>query len=364
MKRVLSIMIALCMMLISIPAMAETASPEILEWVRAQADALSPDQKVVNVFTWTGYIPDEVVNQFMDETGITINYSPLLGDNEEVRTKISANPDMYDLVICSDYIIGTMADQGLLHEIDPAKIPNYANINPGFQGKFYDPDNKYTIPYTNSIPMLVYNTATSPVEVTGYTDLWDSAFENSLVCVAESRVIIGMAQKKLGMSYNETDPEKLALVKDELIKLRPNIVTLNSDTPHNALISGDASAGFMYGSQYNAARALIPELQNVYPKEGLGYGIDNIVVPAGAQHLDATYIFLNYLLDGQVSAYISSVIFYGNCNTAATEFLPESFQDEALQNLDPQMYAEAEFIMPLDAETQAIYDDIWISFRQ
>ena len=303
------------------------------------------------------------MQNFEDATGIQIVYTASPG-NDDMLAKVNADPTMFDLVALSDVYVGMMNTQKLLFPIDPARIPNYPNIDPTYQGQYYDPDNQYSIPYTSYVPLIVYNPDMVSFDVTGYADLWNSEFNNKLSCVGDSRTIIGMAQKKLGFSFNETDPDKMAQVGDELMKLKPNIMSLNDDTPHNALISGDASAGIMFGSQIEAARAALPNLKVVYPKEGLAFGIDCLVVPSGAKHVDATYIFLNYLLDGRVSAYTSMLINYTNCNLAAPPFLSDEFKNNDTVNIPKDIMKTAEMMKPLPADAQTLYNNIWVNFMQ
>lgn len=46
---------------------------------------------------------------------------------------------------------------GLLAQLDYGQLPNAANIDPSYQSQYYDPDNAYTIPYTNTVPVIVYD---------------------------------------------------------------------------------------------------------------------------------------------------------------------------------------------------------------
>lgn len=68
------------------------------------------------------------------------------------------------------------------------------------------------------------------------------------------RGIIGIAQKKLGCSLNTADADEMTAMARELEALKENIVVFNDDTSYNALISGDAIAGYMYGSRLVAAK--------------------------------------------------------------------------------------------------------------
>ena len=360
MKKVLSFVLTLALLLVPCVSLADMESAGAL--ARERADALPESERVVNVFTWTYYIPDEVVAAFEEASGIRVNYSPF-STCEEMHAKLLSTPGQYDLVICSDYIIATMAEGDLLAEVDASRLTNYANIDPAYQGQYYDPDNRYTIPYDNTVPLIVYDPEQVDFEVTGYADLWREEFSKNLVLLDDMRTVIAMAEKKLGLSCNETDPEKLSAVRDELLALKDNVTVYNADTPHNSLLGGDAIAGVMFGSQIVAAQAEKPQLKVVYPAEGMLMGVDCIVLPKDGPHADATYILLDYLLDGEVSAYASSLINYGSCNTAAQEYLPEDFKANEAVNVPSEALADAEMLKPLDNEAQRLYDDLWTALR-
>lgn len=359
MKKLLSLVLLICLLC---PASALADMESAGARAREQADALPKDERVVNVFTWTYYIPDEVVAAFEEASGIRVNYSPF-STCEEMHAKLLNAPGQYDLVICSDYIIATMAEGGLLEELEASRLANYNHIDPAYQGQYYDPDNRYTIPYDSTVPLIVYDPDWVDVEIGSYADLWQEELSGGLVLLDDLRTVIAMAEKKLGLSCNETSAEALEQVRQELLKLKENVVVYNADTPHNSLLGGDAVAGVMFGSQIVAAQEELPQLQVVYPEEGLLMGIDCMVLPKDGPHPDAAYILMDYLMDGEVSAYISTLINYGNCNLAAQEYLPEEFKANTAVNVPSEALADAEMLMPLDDETQRAYDDLWTALR-
>ena len=362
MKKILALMMVLLMTLSMMPlasADMDSAGAKAAE----RAAQLSADERVVNVFTWTYYIPDEVVAAFEEASGIRVNYSAMLY-NEDIIPKLSAGGAQFDIIVCSDYIIPELASLELIAPLDKAQMPAYENINPAYQGQYFDPDNTYAIPHANSVPALVYDPDAVDFEVKGFADLWKEDFKNNIAVIGEWRGVIGMAQKKLGYSYNDEDPVHIEEVGRELMALKPNIAVMTDDNPHNALISGDAIAGFMYASQVVAAREAVPQLRVVYPEEGLGFGIDCFVMPADAPHEKAGYIFLDYLLDGQVSAMTSELIQYGNCNLKAPEFMSDAYMNNDVVNVPESAVRTAEMMRPLPGETVELYDKIWKEFMQ
>lgn len=359
MKRILAVLLAL-LVLIGGSALADRQSAD--EEARAQAEALDESERVINVFTWTYYIPDEVVAAFEEASGIRVNYTPF-SDNESMLSRLQSTPGQFDLIVCSDYIIDIMRQSELLRELDMTLLTNWDNIDSGCQSQYYDPENLYTVPYTVTVPLIVYDASMVDEPLSSYADLWRDDLSASLVLIDDMRNVIGMTEKKLGLSLNETDAEVLDGVRAELNALKDNVVVFNADTPHIALIGGDAVAGVMFGSQIVAAQAEIPTLEVVYPEEGLSFGIDSLVVPTGAPHAQAAEILINYLLDGEISAWASSLINYGSCNSAATEYMSEEFKADKAINVPSELLANAEMIHPLDGDAERLYDEIWTEFK-
>lgn len=324
----------------------------------------SQSSDTLNLFTWVQYVPDDIIKQFTDETGITVNYTNF-STNEEMLAKLQSGAgSQYDVIICSDYMIETMRQAGgLMEELDVSQIENYKNINPDYQSKSYDPENQYSVPYSAGSPMIVYDPSKVDFEITGYADLWNESLADSVVLLNDARNIIGITLKKMGYSMNETDPDILEQAKEELFALKPNVKLLDADTPHQAILSGEASVGYMFASQAAAAVAENPNLKIVYPKEGMGVGIDSLIIPVSAPHKDAAYKFINFLLDGQNSAFISEEIDYQNTNLAAQEFLSDEYFANPAVNVPSEYLKDAESIMEVgDAAT--IYDRIWTEFVQ
>ena len=164
----------------------------------------------LNLYTWAEMFDPEVLAAFEEETGITVNYTNFDYDETMLAKLESTNGGEYDLIIADDYIIETVIAEGLARKLELDKIPNFGNINPLYQGQFYDPTDEYTVPYGAGVQTIVYNPALVETEIHGYADLWNEEFEDNLAIIANYRVIIGMALKVLGYSYNTNDPAELA----------------------------------------------------------------------------------------------------------------------------------------------------------
>lgn len=342
-------------------ATSEEASPS------AEADAQeasSSEEKVLNIFTWATYIPDDVIADFEADTGIKINYSNF-DTNENMLAKLSASGGAdYDIVLASDYIISMAIDENLAQPLNKEAIPNYANLDEAYLSKFYDPNNEYTVPYGPGSPLLIYDPALVDTTIEGYSDLWNADLASSIVMLDNPRVVIGTVLMANGYSMNSTDTEELNIASGKLMELKPNIAALDGDNPQAKLASGEASVGYVFTSQIVSALAERPDLEVVYPKEGVGFGIDAMFIPAKAPHPENANIFLNYILDAERAAHISEAIGYLCPNKAAQEYLSEEYKSNPAYNIPSEMIAKAEFIEVIPAEAQLEYDRIWTEFTK
>ena len=221
------------------------------------------NNKELVLYTWEGLFPQEVLDDFEKEKGIRIINSNF-DSNETMLEKVQQSDGKdYDVVIGDDYIIEQVVKNGLAKELDKSKLSNYGNINPLYQGQFYDPDNKYTIPHGAGIPLIVYDPEQVDFEITGYEDLWNSKLEDKIATIASYRAVEGMVLLTMGKSMNEEDPTVIKEAGEKLVSLAPNIRMIQDTNTQNALLNGEASVAILYTSQVIAALQENPDLKVV-----------------------------------------------------------------------------------------------------
>ena len=238
------------------------------------ASSAASGDTLLNLYTWEGMFPQEVLDGFTAETGIQINYSSFDTDETMLAKLEAAKGSDYDLVIADDYIVETAISEGLVAKLDKTKLSNLGNVNPIYQGQFFDPEDAYTVPYGAGVQTIVYDPALVEKPITCYADLWDESLKDNLAVIGNYRVVDGMALKVLGESYNTADPAVLEQAKAKLLELAPNIRLIKDANTQDDLLSGEVGAAVMYTSQVTTACLANPDLQVVYPTEGVGFGID------------------------------------------------------------------------------------------
>lgn len=322
------------------------------------------EEPVLNILTWADYIDNaSILKPFEQEYGIRINYD-YFDSNEQMLEKLEAlGGGTYDIILASDYIIDIARGEGLLLELDKSKLSNWDNIDQGYRGKFFDPEDKYAVPYIAGIPLIIYDPAMVDIEITGYESLWDESLRDSVVVMDDARNVIGITLKTMGESFNVTDETVLDAAEEKLMELKPNIRLLDYNTPHLAMISGETTVGYMFTPGILWTLAERPDFEVVYPVEGMGFGIDALFIPVNAPHPDNAHQFLNFIMRPEIAVEIATHQAYLNVNGAAADLLPEEYKvalyipSEILEN------ADLEYIEDV-GDAQLIYNDIWTRFKQ
>lgn len=329
----------------------------------ALTSCASDSGEVLNLYTWAGMFPDEVLAEFEAETGIRINYVNY-DYGETMLAKLQAEEGgTYDLIIADDYIIETVIAEGLAQKLDKSKIPSHGNVNPLYQGQFFDPTDEYTIPYGAGVQTIVYNPAKIDIEIGGYADLWDASLADKVGIISNYRVINGMALKVMGESYNTTDVDTIAAAGEKLAELAPNIRLIKDDNTQDDLLSGEIDAAVIYTSQVTMAKMTDPSLEVVFPEEGIGFGIMGMFIPSKAPNADAAHKFMEFILDPQRGAKCYEYLGYYCTASASEPYISEEYRE--FLTLPAEFTADRmEMIGNITPEADAAHLAAWTSFRE
>ena len=322
----------------------------------------------LNLFVWTEYIPTDMQECFELVYGVKVNRDEY-SSNEEMYAKISAGGTSYDLVQPTDYIVSLMIRQGLLQELDHAKLPNLANLDSNYLNFDFDPGNKYTLPYQAGTDAIVYNAKTVKNPPKSWADLWNPEYAGRMVFLDDSRAVIGATLLTLGYDVNTTDPAQLDEAKTKLAELVPNIKLFDSDSPKTALIAGDVDLGNTWTGEAFLAQQENPDIQYVYPTEGAILWQDNWAMPKDAPHADAVYAWLNYTMQGNIFWMMLRDFPYTNPNKAALDFaktnepdLYKAYMDSPITNTPADAIANGHRIDDV-GEALPLYDQIWTEVK-
>lgn len=314
------------------------------------------------LYIWSEYIPEEVVENFTSETGIKVHLSTY-DSNETMYAKIKLAGQGYDIIVPSSDYVGLMRRQDMLLPLDKSKLPNFANLSAKFGNQAFDPDNTYSVPYMWGSTAIAVNTgAFGGDRITSIADLWKPEMNGKLLLPNDPREAFSLALKLLGYSLNETDQAHLEEAYQKLKELVPMVRVFDSDSPKQALLSGEVQVGVVWNGEAYVANQENPEISYVYPREGFSLWMDSLCIPKGAKNVDEAHAFLNYLLRPDVAAVISTEMGYSTPNAKAMELIPEEVRNNPIVYPAEADAARGEFQDYL-GEAMKLYDEYWVRLK-
>ncbi|MEE4251052.1 MAG: extracellular solute-binding protein [Alcanivoracaceae bacterium] len=326
----------------------------------AMAGCSKQEEQVLNLYNWSEYMPQEVLAQFTEETGIKVVYTTY-DSNEAMyaRLKLLDESSQYDLAVPSTYYVNKMRNEGLLAPIDHSKLAGFDNIDPTLVNLDIDPGNQFSVPYLWGTTGLAVNAdAIDPAQVTSWADLWKEEYQGRIMMMNDVREVFHVGLRVLGYSANSTNPEEIEAAYNKLAELMPGVRTFNSDAPRMPYLEGETDIGMIWNGEAVMALEDMESLTYIYPREGAVVWLDSFVIPKNAKNVEAAHKFIDFMLRPQVAAMISTEIGYATPNLAARDLLDEDVA------ADRTVYPTAEDMINAEVqedvgEALLVYEKFW-----
>ncbi|WP_346907650.1 polyamine ABC transporter substrate-binding protein [uncultured Roseibium sp.] len=345
------------------------------------AGSAMAQDRVVNVFNWSDYIDESILEDFTKETGIKVVYD-VFDSNEILETKLLAGGTGYDVVVPTGSFLSRQIQAGVFEKLDKSKLTNLKNMWKEIEERVqkYDPGNEYSINYMWGTTGIGYNVEKVKAA------LGDDVAVDSLSIVFDPKnmeklkdcgvffldaptELIPAALKYLGLDPDSKDPADIEKAGEALKAVRPYIQKFHSSEYINALANGDICLAVGWSGDVLQARDRAAEADNgvtveySIPKEGALMWFDQMAIPADAPHKAEALEFLNYIMRPEVMAKASNYVYYANGNKASQEFLNEDVIG------DPAIYPSEETVKNLYTVTayppkvNRIVTRVWTSVK-
>jgi spermidine/putrescine transport system substrate-binding protein len=323
----------------------------------------APDKGKVVVYNWSEYIPQEVLDDFTEETGIKVIYSTF-ESNEAMYAKVRwLDAGTYDIVVPSNYTLELMIRDGLLSPLNLKKITNLGNLDPKLLNMKFDPDNKYSIPYMWGTTGIAYNSKyVQPGQIRKWADLWRPEFKGKIILSDDLRDVFSVALKAKRLNPNSTDRQEIEDAYELLLLLKPSIRKFDVTATKQTLITEEVWLGTIWNGDYLVALEENPDLRFVYPEEGVVVWIDSFAILKNAPHKENAHIFINYMLRPEVAKRCIEEFYYSSPNLPGITLLDEELSSNPI--LVPTDKELQNSVLQEDVgETLAIYEEYWEKFK-
>ena len=312
---------------------------------------------VLNVYNWGEYIDTDLLDRFEQETGIKVIYNTF-DSNENLYSRIQTTS--YDVIIPSDYAISRFIDEDMLRPLNFDNIPNMKYIDEKYTHLDFDPEQKYSVPYTWGVVGIVYNTKYVDEADTGSWDLlWNPKYANRTAMFNNSRDALGIALMYLGYSLNTTDKDELREAADLIIAGKPVYQGIWMDQILEKLPSEEIVAAPYYNGDAVTMIDENPDLAFYVPKEGTNLFVDAMCIPKNAKNVSGAEKFINFMCSTEAAMANWEYIGYSSPQTEVYNELDEEITSDPLYFPDITQYP-TEAYTNLPTEINQFYNDLWV----
>ena len=245
-----------------------------------------------------------------------------------------------DVIFPSDYMIARMIQENMLLELNYDNIPNYQYIDETFRNQAYDPDNRYSVPYTWGTVGIIYNTKyVDPADVTGWELMWNEKYAGKILMFDNSRDAFGIAQFLLGQDINTTDKSLLDIAAEKLKQQKPVLQQYVMDQVYSTIENEEAWIAAYYVGDCLTMMENNEDLAFYLPEnQGFNLFIDAACIPTCCSNKEEAELFINFLCDPKISAANMDWVGYSTPISAAKQYLGDDVVN------DPIRYPDADIL--------------------
>ncbi|MCI0381882.1 MAG: extracellular solute-binding protein [Chlamydiae bacterium] len=259
---------------------------------------LAPYEKnSITIFAWGDILDPEIISEFERKTGIKIHLN-FYSSNEELLVKLRATETLgYDLIIPSDYAVPLLIKENLLKELAKTKLTFINDLNPLLMGHFFDPENRYSIPFEWEIFGLgvdqdfFHNVDFQP----SWQLLFEPTFPYKIAMLNDPVEAVSFAALYLYQNTEKLSQEELAGVRNLLIGQKKSVEAYADFRADYFLATKNCPVALASSSYIWRSKRIFPFIKFVIPKEGTFITIENLCIPILSKKEELVYQFINYL---------------------------------------------------------------------
>jgi spermidine/putrescine transport system substrate-binding protein len=299
--------------------------------------------KTLNFSNWPLYIDVDKnknhpsLQQFTKQTGVQVNYTEDINDNESFFGKIEGplsrgQPVGRDIIVMTDSsgFPQRLIKLGWLQKLYKPAIPNIKNLLPSQQHPTWDPNRDYSLPWQSGMTGLGYDPNKVGGELTSVSQLLDDPkLKGKITLLSELSDTVGLI-----MLANGDDPlhvtkatynRAIARIQKAVQSGQVRQFTGNDYAP--LLAKGDIWACFAWSGDMVQLQADHPGLKWNLPDSGGMIWTDNMLIPGGGNVYTAS-TYMNFYYEPKIAAEVEDYVNY---------ICPVLGADKVLEKSDPKV---------------------------
>lgn len=353
--------------------------PLVNEWMAVICVALclcipsayGAEQRTLTLLNWDDYIAPDVVSGFEKHYGVRVNYRTY-SSLDEFATLFFDQSQHFDLIFPPSRIINTLASKGLVATLDTERLLLKGDIRPGILNEYASQDNGALngIPYMwGTTGLGVNRKALAELGVADEDMSWKLLFDPvvrkkagqcGIGLLNERDELFAAALAYLGHSVNTLKKQELKeaglLIKESMA----DITYLHTVQYREDLTNKRICVAVGYSGDLLAAAGDDPDLAYVVPKEGNALWVDVMAIPANAKAPDLAYLFMNYVMKGNVAATNTNYLQYPTPMLSADRYTNPDVLNNPLIYPSVVSLRRMETLAPRDRKTVRVMRKLWV----
>ena len=324
----------------------------------------------INVYNWGEYISDgsegtlDVIKEFENRYNIKVNYTEY-DSNEYMYNVLKSNDNAsYDILIPSEYMVAKLIEEDMIQKINFENIPNYKNVDDKYKNLDFDPNNEYSVPYFAGTLGIIYNKTMVNEPVTSWDILWDEKYKDSIFMIDNSRDAYAIALTKLGYDANNCTKAQIDEASVLLKKQKDVVSTHGMDQVFTIMENEQCALGVYYAGDAYSMMQNNENLDFVVPDEGSNMFVDSIVIPKTAKNKEGAELFINFLLEPEISAANAEFVCYTSCNKASYELIDEEMMNNKIIYPEDKVYERCFYFSNMSKDLYDYMQQEWIKVKK
>ncbi len=324
---------------------------------------VAPAAETLELLTWQGYAPKELVDKFEKETGITVKVT--YSNNEEMIAKLRATRGAgFDLAQPSqDRIASVQEEFNLYQPIDMTKVEAGLIIPPMLKAVVQNTtvgDKAHAVPFCWGTSGLVINKANAP-NASDYSDLLNAFYSGRVSYRLKRPTLIALA---FALGENPFAKYADSAAYEALMERVGQALIAGKPFVKNYWTNGDALLESMRSGEVNVAMAwdkggwkLHGENSNIdfiAPRSGALGWIDTFAIPAKAKNVEGAYKWINFMLRPENAAIFTNLDTTLSASAGASQFLEPKIRENFERSFTKAHIANIKWYPPVPAKLEAI----------
>ncbi len=304
------------------------------------ADQISDSDSGVEPLTVLAYencFFSGIINEFEKEFSIPVELVTF-SDRDEMEELLRSRPADFDLLVAGGGVVADLIGLQDLQPIQREKIPQFRNLDEQFLGLKFDPENRFSVPYTWGTTLIAYRKDKIEDPEKSWKSLWDERFRGRVLMVDAGFDVYAAALLASDHDINSQDPNHIekatSLLVDQVKNLNARFVDILE--VRDELLSGECWIGMTNSSE---AALLADEEETIdyfIPEEGAPLWVDSFVIPRESTNSETAHLFLDFLCRAEVAAVNSNELLCASANRESVPFLNR----ETLENKTLYLHAD------------------------